>query len=143
MVSVANMFIKQMLPQMIVRKLSEEEQAAYAAPYQTIASRKPLGRWPLELPLDGQPADVHEIIVNYNQWLQQTNILKLLIYVEDGIGIGADDLAWCRQNLSNLTAIDAGAGIHFIQEDNPHFIGESLAEWYVEVEKAVGNAVAA
>lgn len=143
MVSVANIFIKQMLPQMIVRKLSKTEKAYYSEPYQTIASRKPLRQWPLELPLDGQPADVHEIVVNYNQWLQQTNIPKLLLYVSDGVGIGANELAWCRQHLSNLTTIDVGSSIHFIQEDSPHLIGKNLAEWYVQIENVVGNAIVA
>jgi haloalkane dehalogenase len=135
MVSVANIFIKQMLQQLVVRKLTKAEKEYYGEPYQTIASRKPLRQWPLELPIDGKPADVHDIVVNYNQWLQQTDMPKLLFYVADGVGIGAEALAWCRQYLSNLTVIDAGAGIHFIQEDNPHLIGEKLAEWVVGIEE--------
>jgi haloalkane dehalogenase len=137
MVGVANMFIKQMLPQLVVRKLSKAEQATYSEPYQTIASRKPLRQWPLEVPLDGQPADIHEIVVSYNQWLQQTNIPKLLFYASPGVAIGAHELAWCRQHLPNLTTIDFGSGIHFIQEDNPHLIGKNLAEWYAQIENGV------
>jgi haloalkane dehalogenase len=32
--------------------------------------------------------------------------------------------------LSNLTTIDLGAGIHYLQEDHPHEIGEGIANWY-------------
>jgi hypothetical protein len=26
--------------------------------------------------------------------------------------------------------VDIGEGLHFVQEDNPHLIGEELAKWY-------------
>ena len=29
-----------------------------------------------------------------------------------------------------LKTVDIGEGIHFVQEDNPHKIGEELAEWH-------------
>jgi haloalkane dehalogenase len=32
--------------------------------------------------------------------------------------------------LSNLTTIDVGEGIHYLQEDHPHEIGEGIAKWY-------------
>ncbi len=31
--------------------------------------------------------------------------------------------------MQNLVAIDVGKGVHFIQEDNPHLIGEEIAKW--------------
>lgn len=142
MVGVANAFITQMLPSLMERKLSEAEKVYYAAPYPTIASRKAIRQWPLEVPLDGQPADVHEIVASYNQWLQQTTLPKLLFYVSPGVAIGTDELAWCQQHLSNLTTIDLGSGTHFIQEDYPHQIGQNLAEWYVKIEEAIGDTIA-
>lgn len=39
MVKVANIFIKKLIPDMIVRKLTKKEMAAYAEPYKTISSR--------------------------------------------------------------------------------------------------------
>jgi hypothetical protein len=39
-------------------------------------------------------------------------------------------VAWCRKRLPNLDTVDIGEGIHFIQEDNPHGIGDAIAEWY-------------
>lgn len=95
----------------------------------------------LEVPLDGQPADVHDIVINFNQWLQQTNLPKLLFYVSPGVAIGVDELAWCKQHLSNLTTINLGSGTHFIQEDYPHQIGQNLAEWYEKIEEAAGEYV--
>jgi haloalkane dehalogenase len=137
MLSVANGFIKQMLPKAIVRELSETEKAVYGEPYQTIGSRKPHRQSPHEDPIDGQPADIHEIENNYSQWLQETGMPKLLFYASPGGIIDANVVAWIREHFSNLTTFDVGSGIHFIQEDNPYFIGEKLAEWYAQLENTI------
>ena len=36
----------------------------------------------------------------------------------------------CKQSYKNLRTVDIGPGIHFLQEDNPHLIGEEIAAWY-------------
>jgi haloalkane dehalogenase len=37
---------------------------------------------------------------------------------------------WCVDHLKNLKTVNIGPGLHYIQEDNPHLIGEKLAKWY-------------
>jgi haloalkane dehalogenase len=133
MISVMNMFVTQILPQAIVRKLSEEEKTYYAAPYQTVQSRKPVRQWPCEIPIEGKPADVHEVISNYNQKLQESEVPKLLFFATPGGIIDSKTVDWCKQNLKNLQVVDIGQGIHFLQEDNPHVIGEELAKWYPDL----------
>jgi haloalkane dehalogenase len=32
--------------------------------------------------------------------------------------------------VKNLTTVDVGPGLHFIQEDRPHEIGEAIGTWY-------------
>lgn len=68
----------------------------------------------------------------YNRWLQKSNIPKLLIYGEPGILVPKPVVDWCMQNLSNLKAVNIGPGIHLLQEDNPHFIGQEIVKWYDE-----------
>ena len=99
MISVMNGFIKGMLPKTIVRKLTPEEMAAYAAPFPSIGSRKPLLQWPREVPIDGQPADVDQAVREYNQKLQSSDLPKLLIYARPGAIIDEQEVSWCRQNL--------------------------------------------
>ncbi len=130
MISVMNVFVKQILPQAIVRKLSAEEMANYEAPYPTIGSRKPVRQWPCEIPIDGKPGDVHAAMVEYSGWLQETELPKLLFYAHPGGIIEEQTLAWCRERFPNLETVDIGKGLHFVQEDNPHLIGEKLSEWY-------------
>ncbi len=91
---------------------------------------KPVRQWPLEVPIDGQPADVHEVISNYSQKLQESELPKILFSANPGAIIDSQYVDWCKQNLKNLKVVDIGKGLHFIQEDNPHLIGEELAKWY-------------
>lgn len=43
------------------------------APYPDPASRKPLLVWPREIPVDGEPADVHERMLAYGRWMADTS----------------------------------------------------------------------
>lgn len=124
-----NVFVEKILPHGVIRDLSKEEMDFYREPFKIPESRKPLWRWPNELPINGEPADVATIVAAYNEWLQKTDIPKLLFYVSPGALVRESDVAWCRENLSNLITVDLGDGIHFIQEDHPHEIGEGLAKW--------------
>lgn len=133
MISVMNVFVTKMLPQAIVRKLTAEEKDYYGSPYKTVNSRKPIRQWPCEIPIEGKPADVYEVISSYNQKLQESELPKLLFFATPGGIIDSKTVDWCRQNLKNLKVVDIGDGIHFIQEDNPHLIGEELAKWFQDL----------
>lgn len=125
-----NVFVTQILPKAVVRQLTEEEKAAYAAPFPTVASRKPVRMWPLEIPFDGKPEDMFRIVREYSSWLQATDKPKLLLYAHPGGIIRAQEVRWCRNSLPALELVDVGAGVHFVQEDNPEGIGVALAAWY-------------
>ena len=131
MVSVMNGFVEQILPKATVRKLTDEEMAHYRAPYPTVRSRKPARQWPCEIPIEGKPADVTAAVKAYNQKLQESDIPKLLFYAHPGGLISKRTVEWCREHLPNFTAIDIGKGIHYVQEDNPHGIGEGLRAWFL------------
>ena len=125
-----NLFIEKVLPGGIVRKLTEEEMNVYREPYLEPATRKPLWRWPNEIPIAGEPSDVNEVVVNYNKRLVEWDVPKLLLYAEPGAILPKSIVEWSEVNLKNLTSIHLGEGIHFVQEDHPHAIGEAIANWY-------------
>jgi len=135
MIMTQNIFVEQMLPGGILRELSEEEMNQYLEPYPTVESRKPVWMWPNEIPIDGQPSDVHKIVTDYNQWLQETEIPKILFYVKPGTLVPSPMVEWSEANLKNLETVYVGEGIHFIQEDHPDEIGQGLDEWYQEISK--------
>ena len=55
---------------------------------------------------------------------------KLLFAADPGALMTAPAVEWAKQNLKNLSVVDIGPGIHFVQEDHPHLIGSEIAEWY-------------
>lgn len=125
-----NMFVEQVLPSAIARELTEEEMNHYRQPFLDPSSREPVWRWPQEVPIDGEPADVNQAVISFSQKLQQSELPKLLFYATPGMITPEPVVEWCKQNLKNLTTVDIGEGIHYVQEDNPHQIGSELATWY-------------
>ncbi|MFV1963025.1 MAG: haloalkane dehalogenase [Acidimicrobiia bacterium] len=130
MVSVANIFLKKMLPDLTHAKMSPEALAYYRSAFPTIASRKAVLQWPREVPLDGKPADNVAIVEAYREWLTRTEFPKLLFYGNAGVAIKEAEVAWCRERLSNLDVVDLGDAIHFVQETHPETIGTELSKWY-------------
>src|SRR5260370_35794260 len=65
-----NSFIEVNLPATIQRRLTEEEMANYRRPFaEPGEGRRPTLTWPRQLPFDGEPADVTEIVTAYGEWL--------------------------------------------------------------------------
>ena len=123
-----NAFVEQFLPFAVVRKLSEEMDH-YRAPFKDLASRKPVFAWPNELPIEGHPKDVEEVVEKYNAWLLKTDLPKLFFWGEPGGIIGVEKAKEYGEVLKNVISKGIGAGVHYLQEDNPHLIGEKTARW--------------
>ena len=130
MISVGNIFLRKMLPDLTHAKMSPEALAYYRSAFPTVASRKAVRQWPREVPFDGNPADNVAVVEAYREWLTRTDVPKLLFYGNAGIAIKEAEVAWCRENLSNLDVVDLGDAIHFVQETHPATIGDELSKWY-------------
>ncbi|MCI5054948.1 MAG: haloalkane dehalogenase [Flavobacteriales bacterium] len=125
-----NMFIKKMLPDMILRKLSRAEMEFYGEPYKNKKSRFPLWRWPQDVPFaDGKPTPATKAVKSWSTWLASSEIPKLCFYVTPGVAIKKKDVKVIRETFKNTEMIDLGEGLHFIQEDYPHEIGEGISKW--------------
>ena len=133
MISVGNIFLKKLLPDLTHAEISPDALAYYRSAFPTIASRKAVLQWPREVPLDGAPADNTAVVEAYRQWLTRTDVPKLLFHGNAGIAIKEAEAEWCRENLSNLTVVDLGDAIHFVQETHPQTIGIELSKWYAGV----------
>ncbi len=123
-----NVFIEQVLPASIIRKLSDEEMAEYRRPFLNPGEdRRPTLTWPRQIPIDGEPADVAAIVDSYSQWLSQSDLPKLFINAEPGAILRGPARDFCRTwpNQSEVT-VD---GIHFIQEDSANEIGQAIVKW--------------
>jgi haloalkane dehalogenase len=124
-----NVFVERILPASIIRKLSDEEMDRYRARFtEPGESRRPTLTWPRQLPIGGEPRDVHEIVEAYSKWLQASDsVPKLLINADPGIVLIGPQREFARQ-LPNQEEITV-KGLHFIQEDSPSEIGEAVARF--------------
>lgn len=121
-----NVFIERILPASILRKLSEEEMDVYRRPYTEPGEiRRPTLTWPREIPIDGEPADVHAVVADYADWLaNNAGLPKLFINADPGIILTGPQREFCRTwpNQQEVTV----KGLHFIQEDSPDQIGGAI-----------------
>jgi haloalkane dehalogenase len=128
MVLEKNIFVEQVLPGSIIRDLTDEEMTVYRRPYtQPGEDRRPTLTWPRQIPIDGEPADVVQIVGDYAQWLSQCEVPKLFINAEPGALLQGGPRDFCR-TWHNQTEVTV-PGSHFLQEDSPDEIGQAIADW--------------
>jgi haloalkane dehalogenase len=133
-----NAFVERVLPGSIMRKLSEQEMAVYRAPFPTPQSRRPIWRLPNELPIAGEPADVHAILERAHAALTSSRYPKLLFAGDPGALVSPAFAESFAARLYDCRLVQVGAGAHFLQEDHPETIGRSVAAWIAEIERATG-----
>lgn len=125
-----NLFVEAILPASILRDLTEEEMAEYRSPFTEAGeSRRPTLTWPREIPIEGSPADVAEIVGAYATWLETCDVPKLFVNAEPGSILTGAAREYCR-TWANQTEVTV-AGTHFIQEDSPAEIGRAVNEWII------------
>ena len=123
-----NLFVEAVLPNSIIRKLTDEEMDHYRAPFSTPDDRQPTLNWPRQIPIDGEPVEMVELVTEYGRWLEQSVTLpKLFINAEPGSILVGRQREYCRTwpHQKEVTV----PGKHFIQEDSPSEIGQAIAEW--------------
>ncbi|MGO9572403.1 MAG: haloalkane dehalogenase [Desulfomonilaceae bacterium] len=121
-----NIFIERILPGSVLRGLTDEEMTVYRHPYlEPGESRRPMLTWPRQIPLDGEPVDVHEIVSSYAAWLVTSGIPKLFVNANPGVILTGKQREFCRTwaNQQEITV----RGSHFLQEDSPAEIGKAIA----------------
>jgi haloalkane dehalogenase len=125
-----NIFVERILPASVLRPLLDEEMAVYRRPYlEAGESRRPTLTWPRQIPIDGEPDDVHAIVDDYSHWLASSELPKLLINAEPGAILRGEQHNFCR-NWPNQKEITV-PGIHFIQEDSPQEIGQAIRHFLI------------
>jgi haloalkane dehalogenase len=131
-----NAFVERVLPGSIRRKLSEEELAVYRAPFPTPQSRRPTWRFPNELPIAGEPADVHAVLEAAHAALKSSHYPKLMFAADPGALVSPAFAERFAATLRSCKLVQLGAGGHNLQEDHPDTIGRSVAAWIGEIEGA-------
>ena len=130
-----NIFVERVLPSSIMRELSEEEMNEYRRPFLNSGEdRRPTLSWPRQIPIQGEPKEVVEVVENYSNWLSSSDLPKLFINADPGSILTGKQREFCRSwpNQDEVTV----KGTHFMQEDSPDEIGKAVSSF---VSKLRGN----
>ena len=123
-----NLFVEAILPASILRDLSDDEMAEYRRPFvEPGESRRPTLTWPREIPIEGTPSDVAQIVSDYANWLETSEVPKLFVNADPGSILTGELRDYCR-TWPNQTEVTV-AGTHFIQEDSPAEIGRAVHDF--------------
>ena len=123
-----NLFVERVLPGSVLRDLTEDEMNVYRRPFLNPGEdRRPTLTWPRQIPIDGEPEEVHDIVAGYSDWICSSNIPKLFINADPGAILVGPQREFCRgwKNQQEVTV----KGNHFLQEDSPGEIVNAIAEW--------------
>ncbi len=134
-----NMFVEDIFLKSLASRLSEADKAVYREPWLAGGeARRPLITWPREIPVNGEPEDVHEVVVSYQGWMQENSVPKLFIRGNPAvIMVEGENRLTAARSWSNQTEVEVpgdadsefAATNHYIQEICPDEIGEALANW--------------
>lgn len=133
MILEGNAFVEGVLPAATVRKLTDEEMSVYRAPFPTPGSRRPTWRFPNELPIAGEPADVYSTLEKAHRALAQSSYPKLLFVGNPGALISPAFAESFAKGLKNCRVVQLASGLHYLQEDHPEAIGATVNEWLIDL----------
>lgn len=123
-----NTFLTDLLPSFFLRKLSPAEVVEYRRPFtEPGEGRRPMLSWARQIPIEGEPADVHLIVSDYSSWLSQSQVPKLFINADRGVLTVGRLREVCRA-WPNQTEVTV-PGSHCIQEDSADAIGSAIVDW--------------
>ena len=124
-----NLNIEYLLP---LRRIPQDVLEVYRR-YSAIpgTARLPMLVWARELPIEGEPKEVVEVVDSYSHWLSTTPVPKLFINADPaGILIGGQR-EFCRTWLNQQETTVKGA--HFLQEESPNEVGDAIARFVAKV----------
>ncbi|NKB46077.1 MAG: haloalkane dehalogenase [Alphaproteobacteria bacterium] len=137
-----NMFIEKVMLESLGDRLTDADRAVYREPWlEGGENRRPLITWPREIPVDGEPKDVTEIVSSYQAWMETNDIPKLfLVGTPAAIMTPGEGRLEAARRWSNQMEVaipgdpEAPPAVnHYIQEVCPDIIGKAIAAWYVDL----------
>ncbi|GAA0291384.1 haloalkane dehalogenase [Kineococcus aurantiacus] len=135
MVLEENVFIEVVLRAGTVRELTASELQAYRRPFSAPGEdRRAMLAWARQVPIDGDPAPVHEVVADGAAFMAGSQVPKLLIRGEPGAVITGDVLTACRRWPHQEEVVVPGT--HFLPHDSSPAIAAALRDW---LDRTVGR----
>ncbi len=123
-----NIYIEKILPNGVMRQLSDVEMDEYRKPFHSAESRKPIWQYLQDLPM-GEPTKVVELIAKYSDALQSSEIPKLLLYAMPGFNTSIETVMWARDNLPELEIVEIDDALHYAPESHPKEVAAAIENW--------------
>ena len=125
-----NFFVERILPASVLGDLDDEVMDVYRRPFADPGEdRRPTLTWPRQIPIEGEPDDVHRIVADYAAWLSTAEGLpKLFVDADPGMILTGPQREFVRA-WPDLTEVTV-EGLHFVQEDSGPEIGQHIADWW-------------
>lgn len=130
-----NFFVEGALPGFISRPLDKVAHDVYRKPFIKESSRKQVNQWPNEMPIGGVPAKTDKIVSDYNAWLKRTETPWLFLYASPGALNPPAAAEYWKKRAKNIEVVYIGAGLHYVQEDQPYAIGKAISDFYRRLNK--------
>ncbi len=109
-------------------RMSDADKAVYRKPFLKAGeSRRPTLVFPQQVPINGEPPDVHQEVISHLEWMAKTQIPILFINSEPGALISRGREEVCR-GWKNITEKSV-KGLHYLPEESPTEIGQEISEW--------------
>lgn len=108
--------------------MTDEDRAEYRRPFaEPGESRRPTLEWPRQVPINGDPVDVHEATLQFLGFMSETQIPKLFIRGDPGALIlgGRERVARAWPRVTEAVV----PGRHFLPEESPDEVGRIAAAW--------------
>jgi haloalkane dehalogenase len=133
MVLEKNLFVERVLPNSIIRELTESEMNEYRRPFSEPGEdRRPTLSWPRQLPIAGEPDEVCAVVDAYGKWLTDSAVPKLFVNAQPGAILTGAQREFCR-GFANQTEVTV-SGAHFVQEDSPDEIAAAIIAWLTSLD---------
>ncbi|MTD15915.1 haloalkane dehalogenase [Nakamurella sp. YIM 132087] len=123
-----NVFVEQILAVATSVPLDDEAMTEYRRPYlEPGEGRRPMLTWARQIPIDGSPADVAEIVTANGEFMAGSSIPKLFVNGDPGVLLVDAPREYCR-SWPDQTEVTVPGG-HFLPEDAGPEIGRALRDW--------------
>lgn len=124
-----NLFVNKIMLSSIVRRLPKDVHDNYKRMFPTVKSRYPVYVFPNEIPIEGEGGVTFDAVKRIQDALSGFEFPMLLVKANPGAIIRPEKVEWLRNTIRDLTVMDIGSGLHYLQEDNPRGIANSIVEW--------------
>src|SRR4029077_14029434 len=94
---------------------------------------RPLGRLRKDLPIEGEPSDVHAALEAAHAALAVADYPKLLFVGDPGALVSPAFAERFAASIKNCQVVPLGPGLHYLQEDHAEAIGQSITEWISDI----------